>query len=164
MVEPVIFDEIECSVDTKQPLYQRKIDEFGKHWDELGRKIIISEKMLYFHKHFTDTRVVRNQYYLQTAQLLCDLEHTDDVLVNKEHAETFEECKKVFEELKPDLLKKSEYREKYVAIVHGEIHGINSSKIDLVKEMSVNFGNIEMYIGKISTRLERGIIDTPEQR
>ncbi len=70
--------------------------------------------------------------------------------------------KKAFEDFVEMHLDNPEYADKYAVFVDGcfQKHGIN--QIDLVKEMYDKFGNIEMYVGKISSSKTTIIMDTPE--
>ncbi len=70
--------------------------------------------------------------------------------------------KRAFEDFIQTHLQNPEYVGKYVVFVDGHFqkHGID--KIALVKEMYDKFGNIEMYIAKISSPKTTIVIDTPE--
>jgi len=61
-------------------------------------------------------------------------------------------------------LKDPKYYEKYVAIVDGILVDSDDVETELVRRMFKKFGNAEMYIGKITPKSQKGMIESPEQR
>lgn len=141
-------------------------EKFKSGWNKLGQKIVLSETMAIFHRNDIDVKERQKQYLHHAKDLFLDIEivtstNTKEPLLGKN---TFEYCKKMFEELKPKLMSNPQYYEKYVAIVDGVLQDSDDSESELVKRMLKKFSNCEMYIGKITSKLQRGMIESPEQR
>lgn len=157
--------ELEHSKEKKQPLYYKKIDAFEKHWNALGRKIMVSERMLYFHKDITDQAEIRQQYCKKIADLICILDHnmfepkSDNILTSKFGVLDNETA---FEQFKERNLNNPKYTGKYVAFVNGKLEGMDEIENRLVKKIYNKFGNVEMFVGKVVLESESHIIDTPE--
>ena len=70
--------------------------------------------------------------------------------------------KRAFEDFVKTHLQNPEYAGKYAVFIDGHFQKYGVDKITLVKEMYDKFGNIEMYIDKISSLKTTIVIDTPE--
>jgi len=77
----------------------------------------------------------------------------DPILVDNETA---------FKQFKKDNLQNPQYAEKYVAFVNGSYEGVDESESKLVEKIYEDFGNVEMFVGKISSAEQEEVIDTPE--
>lgn len=56
------------------------------------------------------------------------------------------------------------YKDRYVVFVNGVFQGVDDVENKLVKKIHEEFGNVEMYVGKITLESDIHIIDTPELR
>jgi len=157
--------ELDRSIEKKQPLYYKKIDTFEKHWNTLGRKIMVSERMLYFHKDITDQAEIRRQYCKQIIDLMCILDHnmfepkSDNVLTSKFGVLDNETA---FEQFKERNLNNPKYTGKYVAFVNGSYQGANEKRSDLVKTIYKRFGNVKMFVDRIVSEEREILLDSPE--
>lgn len=138
--------------------------KFKNDLQKLGRIIIISEGMAYFEKNeLRPTQ--RTAIYLNEFKSLLEhfqLRATKDKMVYPTLVR--KDDKQIFKELKPQLMKQPKYVGKYVAIVKGKMEGVGENKNQLAKEMYQNFGNVEMFIGKVESESIAGIIKSPRLR
>lgn len=151
----------------KKSLYYKKIDFFKKHWDTLGRKIVLSERMSHFHQDIDDPTEIRKQYHRRVVDLLCILDHSMFVH-NSADPQLFEELpqdnEQAFEQFKEKNIHNPEYTGKYVAFVHGILQGVGNVENQLVKEMHQKFGNVPMFIDKIIAERKTKKIKTPYRK
>ena len=54
-----------------------------------------------------------------------------------------------------------DYRDKYIVFVHGDLYAIGDTEIELVQQVYKNFGNIVMYVGKVSQNIPIERIESP---
>jgi hypothetical protein len=69
-----------------------------------------------------------------------------------------------FKQFQENNASNPEYYDKYVAFVNGVLQDKDSVKTDLVKRMYEQFGNVEMYVGNMTRKLLRGVLESPEPR
>jgi len=135
--------------------------KFETDLQKLGRIIVVSERMAYFEKNEL-RHPQRSAIYLNEFKSL--LEHfqlriTKDKMVSPTLVRKND--KQIFTELKPQLMKQPKYIGKYVAIVKGKMEGVGENKNQLAKEMYQNFGNVEMFVGKVESKRSIGMIKSP---
>lgn len=70
--------------------------------------------------------------------------------------------KSAFNDLVMDKVYDPAYAEKYAVFVNGTLEGVNTIRSKLVKEIYDKFGNVEMFIDKITLKNNIEIIDSPE--
>ncbi len=128
---------------------------------KLGRQIIISEKMAYYEKNRME-RPIREKIYFTNFKKL--VEHYGIEVDQRKISfnVTLKTDKDIFKELLPQLISQPKYAGKFIAIIKGQIEGVDTEKIGLVKKMYGKFGNIKMYVGKVSSEDRVRIIDSPE--
>ncbi len=61
----------------------------------------------------------------------------------------FEREKKAFFEIKRSVVNNPDYKNKYIAIVNGEIVGVGDNRIKLAREVYAKKGYVTMYIGEV---------------
>lgn len=71
----------------------------------------------------------------------------------------FEANREMFERLKPRLLMDDRYRNKWVAVVNGELIGPSDDDSELSRLVDERYGNVPAYIGKIVEKKE--VIELP---
>ena len=59
-------------------------------------------------------------------------------------------------------LNNSEYKNHFVAFVNGKFQGVGDKRNALIGKMYDKFGNVDMYVDKVTDEKEIVIIDTPE--
>ena len=72
------------------------------------------------------------------------------------------ENKNAFEAFTKINLNNLQYKDKFVAFVNGEFQGISNKKNALIEKMYDKFGNVDMYVDKITDQREIILMDTPE--
>ncbi len=78
---------------------------------------------------------------------------------------TPETNKTAFEKFLKENINNPKYRNKYVGFVNGNIEDyVSSSEGDLIRKIYNKYGNVEMYVGKISEIQDIWVIDMPELR
>ncbi len=70
--------------------------------------------------------------------------------------------KKAFEDFVKINLNNSEYKNHFVAFVNGKFQGVGDKRNALIGKMYDKFGNVDMYVDKVTDEKEIVIIDTPE--
>ena len=54
------------------------------------------------------------------------------------------------------------YQDKYVVFVNEELYDVADNEVELVKRVHNNYGNIDMFVGKVSDKKTIGMIESPE--
>ncbi len=72
------------------------------------------------------------------------------------------ENKKAFDDFVKIHLNDLEYKNKFVAFVNGEFQSIGDKRNALIEKMYDEFGNVPMYVDKITDQKQIILIDTPE--
>lgn len=141
-------------------LYENRFKSFEQEGYRLVRKIIISEKMALLRRGEIDVRKRQKQYVRHMKGLLDDLGGHDvgikiDIITTVDNETAFNQFRNA-------NLHNPEYMEKYVAFVNGSYQGVNEKRSDLVKEIYKRFGNIKMFVEKVSNEEEELLFDSPE--
>lgn len=89
--------------------------------------------------------------FLKTL-LVCDNMSNNENAINKNAFEDF---------IKTNLCN-PQFKNKFVAFVNGEFQDVEDKQNILIKKMYNKFGNVDMYVGKITDKKEIALIDTPE--
>jgi len=55
------------------------------------------------------------------------------------------------------------FQEKYVVFVNGQLEDVADNEVELVKQVHEKYGNIDMYVGKVSLEKTKGMIESPER-
>ena len=55
-----------------------------------------------------------------------------------------------------------EFRDKYVVFVNENFEAVGDSEVELVRKMRAKYGNIDMYVGKVSYEKTIYLIESPE--
>jgi len=53
---------------------------------------------------------------------------------------------------------------KYVAFVNGIFQDSSNVEAELVEKMYEKFEDVDMHIGKVTTKIQRGMIESPEPK
>ena len=69
--------------------------------------------------------------------------------------------KKAFEDFVKINLNSSEYKNRFVAFVNGKFQGVGDKRNTLIGKMYDKFGNVDMYVDKVTDEKEIVLIDTP---
>ena len=67
-----------------------------------------------------------------------------------------------FEQFLQENINNPQYKDKFVAFVNGTFQDVDEVENRLVKKMHEKFGNVEMFVGKVTSETDSHIIDTPE--
>ena len=67
-----------------------------------------------------------------------------------------------FEKFAKNNLHNPEYSNKYAVFVDGRLCDVGDTEMDLVKKIYEEFGNIYMYVGNVSQKMQTGLIESPE--
>jgi len=88
----------------------------------------------------------------------------EDVLIveSKNSINSQPDNEKAFEQFKKSNLHNPKYAGKYVAFVNGSYEGVGKKRVELVKQMYKQFGNVEMFIEQISSEETEILFDSPE--
>lgn len=72
----------------------------------------------------------------------------------------FEQCKSAYQKFisNPDNLG---VKDMYVVFVNGILHATGNSRLELIKKVYGDFGNIAMYVGRVSPKAATGLISSP---
>lgn len=70
--------------------------------------------------------------------------------------------KAVFNEFVKKHKNDPKYINKYVVFVGGQLYDAGDTDIELIKKVHENFGNVKMYVGNISRKIQTGLIESPE--
>ena len=73
-----------------------------------------------------------------------------------------EENENVFNDFLKNHLDDPKYKNKFVVFVNGKLQDTGNVRSALAKKMYDQFGNVNMYVGKITDRIETVRISTPE--
>ena len=73
-----------------------------------------------------------------------------------------EENENAFNDFLKDHLDDPKYKNKFVAFVNGRFQDTGDTESALVNKMYEQFGDVYMYVGKITDQVETFLIDTPE--
>ena len=65
-----------------------------------------------------------------------------------------------FKSFVKDNLNNSEFKNRFVVFVHGEFQGVSDDKGELVKKMYDKFGNVVMYVGRVTDKKNIVLLDT----
>lgn len=72
------------------------------------------------------------------------------------------ENKDAFEDFARNNLNNPQFKNKFVAFVNGKFQDAGDKKNVLIKKMYDEFGNVDMYVHKITDQRKIVLIDTPE--
>ena len=67
-----------------------------------------------------------------------------------------------FEKFAKDNMHNPEYSNKYAVFVDGCLYDVGDTEMDLVKKIYEKCGNIYMYVGNVSQKMQTGLIESPE--
>lgn len=152
--------------DKKESLYYKKLDVFEKQWDALGRKLVTSEKIRHFRKDNTRQPEIHMEYQRDVNDLIDFLGRNmfEPGIVHRHisQSKTPLNDETAFEQFKEKNLYNSKYVDKYVVFVDGVLQDVGNNEVELVKKMHEKFGNIDMYVGKVSQKIRSGMIESPE--
>ena len=74
----------------------------------------------------------------------------------------FERNENAFEKFIKANLCNPKYRDKYVVFVHENLYATGNTEAELVKKVYKNFGNIDMYVSRVSQKMRLETIESPE--
>ena len=77
-------------------------------------------------------------------------------------ANEYTQNKGAFDDFVKRNLDNPRFRNKFVAFVDGRYQGVESKENVLIMQMYDRFGNVHMYVGKVTDQEEIVLIDTPE--
>jgi len=72
------------------------------------------------------------------------------------------ENRRAFEGFLRAHLEDPEFRDRFVAFVHGKFQGAADAEGELIRRIYGTFGNVEMYVGRVSGRRTTVMVDTLE--
>lgn len=154
-------NEIDKKTLTRNVYKRHFIEDFEKKWEKLGRKIMFSENLSFYRKNYLIYEERQKEYVSNAIELICTVGTHKPIIKSESEFLGFDECKRVFENIKSDLIKNPKMRGKYVAIVNGEIIDTDEQKVRLVKKMYDTFGNVEMFVDKVESKRSIGMIKSP---
>lgn len=70
--------------------------------------------------------------------------------------------KKAFSHFVKAHLDDCRFKNKFVAFVDGEFQGVGDAENELIEKIYVDFGNVDMYVGRVSNHRKTILIDTYE--
>jgi hypothetical protein len=105
------------------------------------------------YEYVTKLHKYTNQLYMLTQP---------QELTNIPNVTTTNPNKIAFEKFIQEHLHEEEYRNKYVAFVNGQFQKSGNIRNQLVKEMYDKFGNVPMFVEKVSVNRREILLDTPE--
>jgi uncharacterized protein YuzB (UPF0349 family) len=74
-----------------------------------------------------------------------------------ESEKEFEADREYYNKIKPSLMKSEKYRNKYVAIVKGELVASGDNELELVQKIYKEYGKVPMYVSNPS--VQKQVID-----
>ncbi len=106
-----------------------------------------------FSKNITNWRSVPRE----SAMVFCVTSKEQEVIVQNIN-------KNAFKQFLCENLNNPKYKNKYLAFVNGIFQDYGDKRTKLVHTMYQKFGNVKMYVGKVTSEKTKGIIDSPELR
>ena len=154
--------QVRLHIGKTKNMYDR-LERFSTEFHKWERKVVFSEKMALSHRSELDFEERKNQYLYEAKSLIVDLgKHDIDIDIKIDIGTTIDN-ETAFEQFRNMNLHNPEYAGKYVGFVNGSFKDADESESKLVERIYSNYGNVEMFVGKVSSKLQEDIVDTPNE-
>ena len=135
-------------LEEKPSLEQRYVD--GKVWDQ-DKIIICLSDLSWLEQQHSWIAGLCNEISASKTTFSCEC--VDDENTRNEIA---------FNEFLKTHLNDPKYKNKFVAFVNGKLQDVGNKKNALIEKIYDKFGNVDMYVDRVTHQKEIILIDTPE--
>lgn len=143
----------------KQILFQIQIEAIKQRLQEFTFPIYESGKLLseidQIKKNEPFTHTLWKDLPIETSKILFTFEVSDNFKINKN--------RNAYDIFVNEHLHDPKFQEKYVVFVNEQLKDVADDEVELVKRIHEKYGNIDMYVGKVSLEKTKGIIESPER-
>lgn len=159
----MLTDEKIESIMSKQKIFIKTTKDETKNWFQ-DYFFIGFEKQNYHNEKIINLLEKSSTISLKNPIWKKILIENEDVLLISSDTGSHDELdnEESFEQFLRENINNPQYKDKFVAFVNGTFQDVGEAENKLVAKMHEKFGNVEMFIGKITLETDSHAIDTPE--